>query len=295
MTPLLFAPLVASVTCGVLAGAIQRRLPPRHAVQVMTAMLVVCALGVIWALVLLLVGWIAQFQWVAESLGWCHALIAHRHGSDALGLAAGAGLIWALVGAMRAVARHRAATAGLPAATGIRVLPHAEPIAFAVPGRPGHVVVSRGALDLLDTQERAAMLAHEQAHLRYNHHRFVRVGDIAAAAVPPLKPLSRRLQFATERWADEESARAVGDRKVVARAIIKIALARSTPAPAGALGITGSGVPARVDALLEGPPPAGLRAELAVIVSVTALLVATAASTIEFHHVLALARHVCPL
>lgn len=295
MNPLLLVPLVASIACGLLATAIQRRLPPKHAVQVLTAVLVVCALAVVWALLLLVLGWVAQLELVAGSLGWCDALLADAHGSAALGVAAGVGLAGALVGAVRTIARQRAATSGLAPARGVQVLPCPEPIAYAVPGKPGHVVVSRGTLDLLDRDECAAMLAHEQSHLDRHHHRFVRIGEIAAGAVPPLRPMSRRLRFATERWADEESANAVGDRTVVARAIIKVALARTEHAPAGALGMSGSGVPDRVNALLHEPPAAGLRTEFSLAASAVALLAATAASTVQLHHVVALAQHVCPL
>ncbi len=295
MNPLLLVPLAASIVCGLLATAIQRRLPPRHAVQVLTAVLIVCALTVLWALLLLVLGWVAQLEVVADSLGWCDALLADAHGSAALGVAATVGLAGALVGAVRTIVRQRAATLGLAPARGVQVLPCPEPIAYAVPGKPGHVVVSRGTLDLLDGDECAAMLAHEQSHLDRHHQRFVRIGEIAAGAVPPLRPMSRRLRFATERWADEEAASVVGDRTAVARAIIKVALARTEQAPAGALGMSGSGVPDRVDALLLGPPATGLRTEISLAASALALLAAAAASTIQFHHVVALAQHVCPL
>lgn len=293
MSPLLLVPLAASIACGLFATAVQRRLPPRHAVQVSTAMLVACALAVVWALLLLVLGWVVQFEWVARSLGWCDSLLSHPHGSAPVGIAASAALVWALFGAGRTIVCHRAAMSGLAPARGVHVLPCPEPVVYAVPGKPGHVVVSRGALDLLDRDERAAMLAHEQAHLDRHHHRFVRIGEVAAGAIPPLKPMSRRLQFATERWADEESARVVGDRAIVARAIIKIALARTPPAPAAALAMSGSGVPDRVEALLDGPPPAGPRTGICLAASATALVTAIAASSIQFHHLLALAQHVC--
>ena len=99
MNPLLLVPLAASIVCGLLATAIQRRLPPRHAVQVLTAVLIVCALTVLWALLLLVLGWVAQLEVVADSLGWCDALLADAHGSAALGVAATVGLAGALVGA----------------------------------------------------------------------------------------------------------------------------------------------------------------------------------------------------
>lgn len=293
MSPSLLVPLVVSAACAVFATAVQRRLPPEHAVRVSTAMVVACALAVVWALLMLVVGWALQFGWVAESLGWCDALLAHPHASAPVGVAAIIGLTWAVVGAGRTVARHRAATAGLAPVAGLRVLPYPEPIVYAVPGRAGHVVVSQGALELLDRDERAAVLAHEQAHLDRHHHRFVRIGEVAAGAVPPLRPMARRLRFATERWADEESARAVGDRAVVASAIIKIALARTPPVPSSALAMSQSGVPDRVEALLAGPPAGGPATGLCLATSAGALIAAVAASSVQFHHLLAIAGHVC--
>ncbi len=44
------------------------------------------------------------------------------------------------------------------------------PLAYCIPGRPGRIVVSRGALDALTGPELRAVLAHEQAHLAARHH-----------------------------------------------------------------------------------------------------------------------------
>lgn len=295
MSPALLLPLVGSIAAGTLATVIQRRLAPRHAVQILTVTIVSCALAVVWALLLLVLGWVARFEWVAERFGWCHALTSHPHGSAVVGVTALGALGWCLVGAARATARHRAVRSKLPVESGIEILPVTEPIAHAVPGRPGHIVVSTGALDLLDESERTAMLAHEQAHLTCHHHRFVRIGDVAAGAVPFLRPMTRRLRFATERWADEDAASVVGDRKVVARAIIRIALARQQPEPAGTFAIGGVGVTERVEALLAGPPRSTVITEITVLAASAAMLGATLASTVQLHHVLALARHICPL
>ena len=55
-------------------------------------------------------------------------------------------------------------------------------IAFAVPGDPGCVVVSRGLLDRLEPRERKVVFAHERAHLRLGHHRYLHASEVAAAS-----------------------------------------------------------------------------------------------------------------
>ena len=114
-----------------------------------------------------------------------------------------------------------------------------------VAGRPGRIVVSAGMLDVLDEHGRAALLAHERAHLTGRHHWFIGVARLAAAANPLVKPLASAVEYAVERWADESAAAAVGDRQVVARAIAKAAVAAKATsgraaARLGALGVTGS-------------------------------------------------------
>ncbi|MER7187485.1 M56 family peptidase, partial [Streptomyces hyaluromycini] len=70
-----------------------------------------------------------------------------------------------------------------------------------------------------------------------------------------LRPLRTAVVYTAERWADEEAARSVADRRTVARAIGRAALlSAGTPAPTlAALAGTGP-VPRRVAALL-GPAP----------------------------------------
>lgn len=294
MSLFVLLPVCACIASAAVATTVQHRLRPQHAVQVLTATVIVCALAVMSSLLLLMLGWVARFEWVAAALGLCDALASHPHGSALLGVSAMAGLVWALIGGTRAWARHHGVAQSMPPASGVHIVSATEPIAYAVPGRPGYVVVSSGALDLLDDAERRAMLAHEQAHLDRHHHRFVRIGDVAAGALPPLRPMTRRLRFATERWADEEAARVTGDRAVVARAIIKVALARSGPVPVGSLAMAGTGVPDRVDALLlEGH--AGQGSQMSFVVTTVALVTAVAGSIIQVHHLLALVHHICPI
>ncbi|WP_026412608.1 M56 family metallopeptidase [Actinomadura oligospora] len=115
-----------------------------------------------------------------------------------------------------------------------------EPVAMAVPGwRDGGVLVSRGLLRRLSGPELAIVFRHEETHLRHAHHRYLLVGALSRAVLPFLRPLDRRLRLAVERWADEETADAVGDRVLVARTIAKVALASTTSA-AGAAGTAGA-------------------------------------------------------
>lgn len=127
------------------------------------------------------------------------------------------------------------------------------PIAVAVPGRRGGVLVSRGLLRDLTSEELHVVFQHETSHLRHRHHRYLAAGALASAVLPPLRSLDARLRLATERWADEDAAEATGDRAAVARTIAKVALAQPRdPGPVSAF--AESEVVERVEALLGTPP-----------------------------------------
>ncbi|TDC45591.1 M56 family peptidase [Actinomadura sp. KC345] len=127
------------------------------------------------------------------------------------------------------------------------------PIAVAVPGRHGGVLLSRGLLRGFTADELHVVFQHESSHLRHHHHRYTASGALASALLPPLRPLDDRLRLSVERWADEDAAEAVGDRAFVAHTIAKAALAHPrTTGPAAAF--AESGVVQRVEALLDAPP-----------------------------------------
>lgn len=138
------------------------------------------------------------------------------------------------------------------------VLESDEPVALAVPGRrDGGVLVSRGLLRRLDGPELAVVFRHEEAHLRHGHHRYLLVGALTVAVLPFLRPLDARLRLALERWADEDTAKATGDRILVARTIAKVALASTPGGGVEARGLPGfaeSQTVERVRALLEAAP-----------------------------------------
>ncbi|GAB2826237.1 hypothetical protein GCM10022221_25290 [Actinocorallia aurea] len=128
------------------------------------------------------------------------------------------------------------------------------PMALAVPGRNGGVLVSRGLMDSLEATELGVVFHHESSHLRHDHHRYLALGALAAGMLPPLRRLDERMRFALERWADEEAAEAVGDRELVARTIARVALLQPRRDPGFLGAFADSGVVRRVEALLGRAP-----------------------------------------
>ncbi|GAB3530927.1 M56 family metallopeptidase [Phytohabitans suffuscus] len=184
--------------------------------------------------------------------------------------------LWRLAGdlTVRRSMRRRLRGVGRPRGGGLVVAEWDEPHALAVPGRPGHVLVTTGMLRALDAGERRAMLAHERAHLTGHHDRLVSWAAAAAAVDPFLASVRDEVAHQAERWADEDAAAAVGDRALVARAVARAALAGGRPPPATA-GTGGSGVVHRVRALTH-PPPDGGRG-LVLLLALTAVAAAEVA------------------
>lgn len=169
-----------------------------------------------------------------------------------LGVAAVVLLAASLVTAVRLAVRW---VAEVRAAQGVSLLQTDVPMALAVPGRRGGVLVSRGLMAALSPAELGVVLQHEGSHLRHAHHRYLALGALAAGVLPPLRSLNERMRFALERWADEDAAEAVGDRELVARTIARVALLqprRPEPGPMGAF--ADSGVVRRVEALMDRAP-----------------------------------------
>ncbi|MFE4971249.1 M48 family metalloprotease [Kitasatospora sp. NPDC056651] len=174
--------------------------------------------------------------------------------------------------------------------------------AFALPGRlgrpgrpgePGRIVVTSGMLRALGGPERAALLAHERAHLTARHHLFLALAEHAADIHPALRPLRAPLGYHLERWADEVAAARVGDRAVTARAVGRAALAASRapwPTRPRTVAAAHSGpVPRRVAALLQPRPAAApgtwLRAAAVALAACLALSTgATLEATADLHH-----------
>lgn len=96
---------------------------------------------------------------------------------------------------------------------GLRVLDGALPLAYCVPGRSPRVVVSEGALRLLDETQFDAVLRHEQAHLRHRHDVVLESFTAFYQAVP--RPLRSRapldaVHLLLEMVADDAARRRCG-------------------------------------------------------------------------------------
>jgi len=279
-----------------LAGAVRRHLRSEAATRALTGIAVGSALGVMWALALIVVGAAASEPRVVQYAEWCRVATPSHHPVPLWlgGLAAGL-LVGGAARAGLALHRHHHRDASWPSNGPLDIVDSVEPMAFAVPGRPGTVVVSTAMLGALRGRERDALLAHEHAHLRWNHHRYIRAAEVAAAFLPPLRPLVAQVRFETERWADEEAARVTDDRTVVATAVARAAVARADVAQAEGsdLAMGRVGVVARVDALLQPRPVATTLTKIALAGACAAVVVGLASATIQLHHLVTFANHVC--
>jgi Zn-dependent protease with chaperone function len=258
--------------------------PTRAAAFVIAAML--CAAAATWGLVLLAATLLGYTSLVADE-----ALERGVQLQDPvpkmIGVTASILLVFGAVRVVRVLRVRRATTRELRAVcsscgTGeLAVVALGAPHAFAVPGRPGRILVTRGLLSVLDGDERRVVLAHERAHLQGRHHRLRAATEVCAAVNPLLIPVREAVAFLVERSADEHAATVTGSRELVARALTKAALAGGAaaraPGWATALAFAGCGVSARVAALHSDPP----RPEPLVPSGVLALGVATTIAAVQ--------------
>lgn len=255
-----FLPLAIMLALGTVLGRAPLRLHPSWSARLLAttgAMTAVAALG---TGVFVAINYAATLAPSAAAHVPEWALFGDdRPVPDAIGIAAGALSVAGAVVAGRTIVRW-VREVRVARADAREPLDTDVPIAVAVPGRHGGVIVSRGLLRDLSPEELHVVFQHEASHLRHRHHRYLAAGALAAAVLPPLRALDGRLRLAVERWADEDAAEAIGDRASVARTLAKVALAQPRTArpggPAGpaATAFAESGVVERVEALLGTPP-----------------------------------------
>ncbi|MFB9365964.1 M56 family metallopeptidase [Kitasatospora sp. NPDC001664] len=280
-----FLPLILPLTALPIARLAEQHLHPRTTTRLLSWISGVLALCSTLCLGLLGVVGTAQIPGNPLPDAWADPEVrAAVPWDEAVGTGSIVALAVVLVTAAVTLGRHlrgrlraRWALAPLGSADELAVLDDEAPYAYAVPGRRGRgrIVVSTAMLDHLDQDERRALYAHERAHLTGGHHRHLLTVRLAAAVNPFLAPLRDAVVFAAERWADEEAAEAVGDRRLVARAVGRASLALPRPqAPTALAHFAAPGpVPRRVAALLApGPlvrhwPPAASPAGLAALVA----------------------------
>lgn len=251
-------------TCafGVIAPAVARRIAPPAATWMLTIGGLLAALTGIGVLALLAVTVVGQNHEVAAYGHWSIAAL-RRADPIARPVALVALVLFGLLSVCAAVTLLRRARAlrvayrtcqHLPEHGGIVVLPDIGVDAYALPGRPGRIVVTRGMLRVLGVNERRALLAHERSHLRHGHHWHAAATAVAASLNPSLARLPAASKYAIERWADEDAAREV-PRATAAHALLQAAAATAPvrARPRASLAAAGNAVAQRIHALEAGP------------------------------------------
>ena len=153
------------------------------------------------------------------------------------------------------------------------VLDAAPRIAYCLPGRPATIVLSSGALAVLDPAQLTAVLAHERAHLAGRHHLLLALTRGLGASFPAVPLFTRgpgEVARLTEMCADDAAARRAGRRTLVGALL---AMGTGTAVPAAALAATGCATAARVQRLVE-PPRRARRARCVLALMTVTLLLA---------------------
>ena len=105
---------------------------------------------------------------------------------------------------------------------GVFVLEATRPAAYSVPGRPPAIVVTSGALAVLDSGQLTAVLRHERAHLAGRHHLLLAITRSLAAIVPGV-PLFERAGTEVTRLAEmraDDVAARHGERRTLLSALL---------------------------------------------------------------------------
>jgi len=134
----------------------------------------------------------------------------------------------------------------------MRILQHPTPTAYCIPGRRSRVVLTQGVLDALPPDQLAAVVAHEEAHLRGRHDLLLEFFTVLHRAVPePLRSAAAlsEVRLLVEALADRAAVRRSGE-VATARALLTLAGSRT---PEAALGV-GTTAPVRLRLLADGPP-----------------------------------------
>ncbi|MBM7440419.1 M56 family metallopeptidase [Streptomyces sp. HB132] len=299
MIAALIVPLLMPLTAPTLVRWAAPRLRPAAAMWALTA--TACVLAVSWLAALgglllagtLTVTAVGRLEHLIHPLNIVPAVVAYPIAA----LAVGTLFVCATAmtrSALRQLRHYRTAHAQLrnvPSAGDLSILDQPEADAYALPGKPGRIVVTSGMLRTLEGPEREALFAHERAHLTGRHHYFLAAADLTTRCLPATSALRNAIALAVERVADEAAAHAVGDRNLTARAIGRAALAGAAGSGASrpffAAGAAGGPVPQRVKALLQ-PVPAPSRLAVAAVGLLLAFSAATgaaaAAGLVSLHH-----------
>ncbi|WP_449406871.1 M56 family metallopeptidase [Microbacterium maritypicum] len=157
--------------------------------------------------------------------------------------------------------------------SGALIVDHPAAAAYCLPGRGRHIVLTSSTLAALDREQLAAVLAHEGAHLRGNHHLILAVSEALRRAFPGVgafRESHAALERLVEMQADDTAARH-GSRLTVATALVR--LGEHAMTPSAALGAGGASAVDRVRRLVAPARPLGARKALMATLATGALLV----------------------
>jgi|HubBroStandDraft_5_1064220.scaffolds.fasta_scaffold45549_2 Zn-dependent protease with chaperone function len=236
---LVYVPLLAPVLAAVCARPLADRLHPAAATWLLTLSALTLAAASCAMLGLIALAAALRLPAVAAAGGLSRRAVSRIDpASLPLGVIAASLLAVAAMAAVHAAWRRTAAIARahrearhLSGAGNVVIIEDERVDAYAAPGWPGRVVVTSGMLAALSDRERDVLLAHEGAHATGRHYLFTGAVRLASAANPLLRPVSAAVSYSVERWADEQAARAVGNRELAARTVAKAALAASARPP----------------------------------------------------------------
>lgn len=153
------------------------------------------------------------------------------------------------------------------------VVEHSSAAAYCLPGRHHRVVLTSAALTVLDHNQLAAVLAHEQAHLRGHHHLILVVADALQHAFPTVSIFYEAriaLGRLVEMLADDNAAQR-SDRLTVATALVRLAEHGMTPV--AALGASGDSTLNRVRRLVAPVKPLGAGKTVVAVIATSVLLI----------------------
>jgi Zn-dependent protease with chaperone function len=282
-------PTLIGVALIALMGRVEWRLRPSLSIPLLTAAMVAATGAVTLIVAATALGFLLGPARSSALVEWCRAIPLHHEVGPVVGTIALMALAATMFRCGRIMLARRQAVHSVRRSGRLEIVESKRCFAYAVPTRVGCVVVSTGLLAPLSTDERRAVFAHERAHLRLGHHRYLLAVELSQAVLPFLKPLGAQVRHATERAADEAAASVVADRHVVARAISAVALA---PGFAAVPSLGGGSVTRRVEALLW--PHRELTAPAPVVAAAFAGVFAiTAAVGVQLHHFASLADHLC--
>jgi len=177
---------------------------------------------------------------------------------------------------------------------GVELIDSRRVFSFATGGPRARILISTALAQAVEPGVLAAVIAHERAHLARLDPWIGAVARIASRAIPRAvrEQILGELDLASELACDEAAARDVGDRLLVARALVAVARLASADRGARALfarSFASASIELRVASLLEAPSgvaPARTRATRWLRRAATALALAAlvAIASQPVHH-----------